>query len=86
MLVAVLTWALSGQAQASFLVTPILIFCPTSHSITTKFSLQYLVPYSMHFFLIKIVVCGEMKNSVFVTPGCVGVYNVPKMASLGLAL
>jgi hypothetical protein len=38
------------------------------------------------FLLVENIVCGEMKNSMFVTPACVGVYNVPKMARLALAL
>jgi hypothetical protein len=38
------------------------------------------------FFLVETVACGEIKNRMFVTPACVGVYNVPKMASLALTL
>jgi hypothetical protein len=34
------------------------------------------------FVLEEIVVCGEIKNSVFVTLACVGVYNVYKSGKL----
>jgi hypothetical protein len=42
----------------------------------------------MLLFLVENVVCGEMKNSMLsrLRPACVGVYNVPKMARLALAL
>jgi hypothetical protein len=56
-----------------FLITP--IFLPISCSITTNFSLLFDC---FFFFGRNRGVWRNKKNSVFVTPACVGVYNVSK--------
>jgi hypothetical protein len=40
---------------------------------TVSSTMYYHIP---QIFLVEIIVCGEIKYNVFVTPACVGVYNI----------